>query len=262
MSGVSIIVLTRDNERIIGDLLKSAHWAEEIVIVDSGSTDSTRQAALSAHPRVRFMERALDSFAEQRNFGIDNATQDWVFHCDSDERFTEKLSAEVRQCIVNSPKGTAWNVVERFYWRGRRTSFIDGPWGGMVKLHRRGEARFTGKIHEQIVFNGPIRLLGEPIEHHTEMTLDELVCKYQAYSSREAEAGLAGERALDRSALALLYRPAKRLFGFVLIKGAYRDGLPGLLWACLQAFSVFLTYAKFQACRSGLGALVRRDNGK
>lgn len=262
MSEVSIVVLTLNNERIIGNLLKSACWAEEIVIVDSGSTDRTRQVALSSHPNVRFIERDLDSFAAQRNFGIDHSTQEWVFHCDSDERFTENLGAEVRRRISDAPPRAAWNVIERFYWCGRRTSFIDGPWGAMVKLHRRGEARFSGTIHERIYFDGHVGLLSEPIEHHTDMTLDELICKYQVYSSKEAEAGLSGTRVLDRSATAILFRPAKRLIGFIIFKGAYRDGLPGILWACLQAFSLFLTYAKFQAYHSGFGALVRRNDGE
>lgn len=258
---LSVVVPTFNNAAILEDLLISVAWADEVVFVDSGSSDNTQEVALASHPRVVFLEQSLESFATQRNFGMDHATMDYVFHCDSDEVFPAVLSQELLALLKTAKQKPssldceAWNVVEKFYWFDKRLSFLDGPWGGRVKFHRRGLCRFKGRIHETMDYDGPVSLLRSPIIHRTSLSINQSLQKYMHYSDRQAMAAFQGEARLASDPWSIFWRPLRRFLGFLFIKRAYKDGLYGALWAGLQAISLFLTLAKLWSLRHGGGLL-------
>lgn len=262
---ISVIVLTYNNESIIKDFLQSVQWADEIVVVDSGSTDRTKKICLQAHANLVFVTRRLDSFAKQRNFGIDQASEDWVFHCDSDENFTPELAQEVLEMLTQAKRDPgnlpfeAWNAPQSFFWFDRPTSFINGPSGFNVKCHRRGLCRFQGSVHERIEYGGPVGLFRAPILHITRLSIDKIIDKYKDYSDKQAHAALRGEIKLPEGMSPMVYRALKRFLGFILIKRAFKDGMPGVIWAALQTISLLLTYSKLWALRNGEWRLVNKE---
>ena len=243
---ITAVVLTYNNEAIIERFMQSVSWVDEVVVVDSGSSDSTCALAKGAHPQCNVLTRQLDSFAAQRNFGLDQATSDWVFHCDSDDVVPGDLRVEIL-AILQAGKATfnAYNVIEQLFWRGHRISYCDGPWGAGVKFHRKGMARMQGAIHETASTPHLVGLTRSPIHHMTEDTLDERVLKYLNYSDREVRALLQSKGKRSVTLWDVIWKPSRRLFGQVLIRGAYKDGVPSLAWAALRSFGLFLTELKY-----------------
>ncbi len=243
---VSIVVLTYNNDDIIARFIQSVQWAYELVVVDSGSTDNTVAVASDNHPNCKVLVRRLDNFAAQRNFGIDHASGDWVMHCDSDHIVPQRLAEEIQAVAAQAPSPyQVYNVFQYLYWRSQVLTHASGPFGTNGFLHRRGLARFEGQIHEKLVTDHPVGMLKNRMVHVTHKSLNDILRQCISYSDREVEAALAGERLIHGGRMNIFWRPIRRLISSFVLKGAYRDGIPGMAWAVIIAFRSFLVQLKY-----------------
>lgn len=256
---LSIVILTFNNENIIADLLLSVAWADEVIVVDSGSADGTLDIVRAVGGRVRVLERKLDSFSSQRNFAADAATMQWVLHCDSDELVDDTLREEIEELLASDAAGKletpAWNIKLSFRWFSCRLPFVDDFWGGGVKLYRRGVCRFVGDVHEYSDFAGKIGKLSSPITHWTRITFSESVVKYLHYGNRESRLNTIKNKKWAGSAFGVIFYPLRRFFGLLLVKQAYKSGIPGLLWIFLQSLSLYFAHLAYYLRVRNLGIL-------
>lgn len=235
---ISIAVITYNNEAYIEDLIQSSKWADEVIIVDSGSTDKTINIAESILPNAKIIYRKFDNFSNQRNFAAEQSTCDWILHCDSDEVIPPELSDEIAIRLQNTQIETsAFNVTREYYWLGKRLSHCDGPNGMGAVLHRRDKATYVGKIHEKLVVDGSIELLSNKMKH---------ICHDSVYSRITKLAKYAFEESISRpppkeSTLHnILFLPTRTFLGHFIFRRGYRDGLNGLIYCILQSIGKML----------------------
>jgi glycosyltransferase involved in cell wall biosynthesis len=267
-AGVSVFVMTRDEEVNIARCLESVRWCDDVVILDSLSRDRT-VAIASAFPNVRVFERRFDDFSGQRNHGLHQLgfRHSWVLVVDADEVVEPQLAVEVTE-IARRGAAVAADV-----FLVRRKVFMDGRWVRrnitsdfwIARLMRPGKVRYEGAVHERLRFDGRSGRLQAALEHHQfSKGVDDWLARRLRYARLEAEARAAGlyprGRAGDllspdplarRAALKALYTrlPARWLVYLVynlLFKLAFLGGRDSLRYILLEAHS-----QRFAARRPG-----------
>ena len=239
---VSAIVVCFNEEENIGACLESLAWCDEIIVVDSFSTDRTVEICHRYTDRV--IQRAWAGYRDQKAFAHSQATKDWVLLVDSDERVTADLKEEICQALAQNDNEYSGYALPRlvFYlnrWWRRGGWYPDYD----VRLFRRERATWGGSDpHERILVEGKIRRLRNPLHHFTYRDIEDHLERINRFTSISArELGKSGQR--WRLADALL-RPAGRFFRFYFLKRGFMEGFAGFYVAVTAAVYVFLKYAK------------------
>ena len=240
---LSVILITKNEAENIVACLESVAWADERVVVDSGSTDDTVQLARAAGARV--IETDWAGYGPQKNRALDAAQGDWVFSIDADERATPELRAEIERAMSAPGQHVAFAVPRRSSYCGR--FMRHGGWwpDHVVRLFRRGAGRFSDdQLHERVVVDGPCGKLGEPLIHYTYRDLEEVIAKVNRYSTLSATMMFeAGRRAGMPSAIARGFWTFLR--GYVFRLG-FLDGAEGFMLAVSNAEHTYYRYAKLR----------------
>lgn len=252
----SVLILTRNEEQNLPDCLASVKWSDDIVVLDSCSTDQTAALAKTADARV--FERPFDDFAAQRNYALDKIPfrHSWVFHLDADERFTEPLRREC-ETVIAADQHSGFLVPSKLMFMDKWLR-----WSGMypvyqMRLMKLGEIRFIQAGHGQREADAKrgVGKLHEPYLHYNfSKGLDDWREKHDRYSSKEAEESLqerqkgqigwhdlwgndpvARRRALKRLSMRLPCRPTLRFLYMYVFRLGFLDGRPGLLYCRLLA---------------------------
>ena len=252
---VSVIVIAKDEEKMIGDCLASVKWADEIILVDSGSADKTIEIAKKCGAKiVNFPFKKLE-FAKWRNAGLKAAKGDWILYLDADERVTPELKEEILQAIVATPRRsafahhprsrfTAYEIPRKNFYLGKEVHY-GGAWPDYVKrLFLKEKLKYWKKeLHEDPIFEGKMGRLKSPFIHLTHRDLSSMVEKTKEWSKIEAklldEAGhppVTWWRIL-RVMLTEFWCRGIKLQGL-------RDGVVGWIEVIFQMFSRFVTYAR------------------
>jgi Glycosyl transferase family 2 len=246
---LSVAIVTLNEEHNLPRTLASVAWADEIIVVDSGSTDRTVEIARSFSAKV--IVRAWPGFAAQKNFAIAQCTGAWVLSLDADEELSSELQQEIRALLQSQP------IAEAFYLR-RHNLFL-GRWikhGGFypdakLRLFRRaGSAtpQFTTRpVHETIAFTGPTATLQHDLIHHAYPTLASYIEHMDRYSTLGAEILISKGRT-SASLLAFLWNvylvPQLTFQWNYFCRGGFLDGREGLLLHLYQAVYTSWKYAK------------------
>ncbi|MAG34698.1 MAG: hypothetical protein CL878_00390 [Dehalococcoidia bacterium] len=243
----SVVILTLDEAAHLPACLQSVAWADEVIVLDSGSTDATRKLARAAGARIHV--HPLRNFAHQRNIGLALARGDWVLMVDADERVTTRLRREVGE-VAGAPD----NVVGYHIPRQNR---IFGRWvrhtgwhpDHQLRLLRRGYAWWEGPVHEAPRLDGGVGWLTSPLIHENYETVQEFFGKLDSWSElamQESHFQLRGTDSglLTEEAVAMMQQPIEE-FVRRFVKGeGYRDYLLGLTLALLQSMYPALVAAK------------------
>lgn len=239
---LSVIIITKNEAANILGCLESVAFADEFIVVDSGSTDNTVALARDFGARV-VVTPDWPGFGPQKNRALDLATGDWVLSVDADERVTPELAQAIRGAM-DDPRSDAWEMPRLSWFCGR---FIrhGGWWPDYVlRLWRRGAARFTdAAVHERVVpDSGRSARLGPHLLHYPYPDFDALVTKINRYSSDAAAMMHAkGRRANVFTALGHSFWTFVRIY---LIRRGFLDGRHGLVLAVTAAAGSFFRYAK------------------
>ena len=244
---IAACVIAFNEEDCIGDCLASVAWADEILVVDSGSTDGT--VAIAREKGARVIVRDWPGYAEQKNFALGQAAADWVLSVDADERVTAELAAAIRGLLAAPGEGVAGASVPRRTWYLGRW-IRHGGWypDRKVRLVRRGRGRWDGEhVHERLVADGTVRALDGDLLHLSYRGIADHLRTIDRYTT-EAALGLAARGA--RGALGgMLVNPPLKFLKMYLIKAGFLDGLPGFIAAVMGGYYVFLKYAKLWELR-------------
>lgn len=252
---LSVIIITRNNEGTIRRCVESVAWADEIVVVDSGSTDRTMEICREFTSRVS-QTPDFPGHGPQKNRALDLATGDWVFSLDSDEWVTEELRAEIERVVASPGNRTAFMVPRRSSFCGRFMRH-SGWWPDYVRrLFRRGTARFSDdQGHDRLIVTGPAGKLSQPLLHETVTSLDQLIDKMNVYSGMTARnLYQSGRRA---SILTALLHGAWAFFRTYFLRAGFLDGREGLMLAVSNAENSYYRYAKLML----LAEREKRGNG-
>ena len=237
---LSVTVITLNEEAEIGECLASVAWADEIVVVDSGSADRTVEIAKKYTERVLYHE--WPGYAAQKNWALGQASHDWVLSLDADERVAPDLQAEIREALT-APAHAGYYIGRKNFFLGRWIRH--GGWSPdyTIRLFDKRKGRFTEReVHEVVRLEGSAATLKHPIEHYTYRSLaayQERVGRYAALAAREMRKKGRRFHAWDPVA-----HPLWTMFRMYFLRQGFRDGIDGLLLAGLYGYYTFLKYAK------------------
>lgn len=238
---VSAYVLTFNNRRTIERCLKSLDWVEELVVVDSLSTDGTYEICQRCTEKT--YQRPWTGHRDQYQYAADLTTKEWILFVDADEEIPLELAREIRKRLQGGAEGVdAFFVYRRTYYLGRWIRY--GGWypDGEIRLYRRTKGKWEGGLHAKIAVNGRVESLKNQYLHYTYRNISDQIQTIDKYSQIAAEDMVReGERF---SFLKLLLHPLFRFFKEYLLKSGFRDGFPGLVIIVSTMFYVFIKYAK------------------
>jgi glycosyltransferase involved in cell wall biosynthesis len=249
---LSAAIICQDEEHAIEACLESVAWCDEVIVVDSGSTDRTVELAKKYATRV--VAHPWPGYVAQKNFALDQTSGDWILCLDADERVTPALRAAIERALGAPPAVDGFEVRRHVFYLGR---WIDhGGWypDWKLRLVRRGRARWGGvDPHDKLLADGPVARLDADLVHLTYRDFADHLRTIDRFSDVVA-AQWASEGRRFSIARAVLHPPVKFLECWVWKRG-FLDGWPGFAIALASAFYVFAKYVKlFERTRAGAPA--------
>jgi glycosyltransferase involved in cell wall biosynthesis len=255
---ISCAIVVFNEERNIREALDLVAWMDEIIIVDSYSTDHTVEICQEFTPHV--FQRKWNGFGEQKNFAIDHATSHWVFILDADERVSDDLRAEIPRVLEASDQAgpVAYSLPRKNYYYGEWVR-----WGGVypdyqLRLFRRGVGRLDdSEPHNRFVFEGLHGYLTNALDHYTELTIEDHFKKFNNFTTLAAR-----ERGKTKKTVRwtdLTVRPLFTFWKYYFRRQGFRDGVRGLIVCVFASMYTFVKYAKlWDATRQDASQLDRR----
>jgi glycosyltransferase involved in cell wall biosynthesis len=238
---LSVTVITRNESANIAKALESVAWADEIVVVDSESTDDTVAQAQRFTSRV--VVRPWPGYAAQKNFAASLAAHDWILSLDADERVPPALAAEIRTTLAADPRHAGYRIPRVAHHLGRWIRTTDWYPDDQLRLYDRRAAQWTGAyVHESVAARGTVGRLQNELYHYPYRDVAdhlETIDRYTTLAAREMHE--AGRRS---GPLQIAGHPPFAFLRNYLLRGGFRDGVPGLIISTLNAYYVFLKFSK------------------
>ncbi|WP_128546282.1 glycosyltransferase family 2 protein [Larkinella soli] len=243
---VSAVMITWNSARILPEVLKALCWCDEVVIVDSGSTDRTLDIA-RAHG-CRTLHRDFDGFGTQKGFAVCQARNPWVLVVDADEIVTDELRDEIRRRLADPGDCRGFEVPISLVFLGRLLRY-----GGEYKMphlrlfDKRCGNYNTARVHEDVVLNGPVGRLSHHMLHDSYGSLHEYFEKFNRYTTAGARDLLSrGERG---SIAQIIFRLPITFLKEYVLKRNFLNGYPGFVWSLFSAMYPVVKYAKLRELR-------------
>ena len=237
---LSAVLITRNAAAVLEDCLESLAFADEIVVVDSASTDETAQIAERRGARV--VQKEWLGFGLQKQFAVDQAKHDWVLCMDADERLSPALAAEIQKELA-APVSPVYRMPRRNRFLGRWLSHGEGYPDWSPRLFNRLNARWSDDlVHEKVLYAVTPGTLKGDLMHDSRDDLTAYLDRQNRYTT------LAARQAYDNgrsaSVFHLLLSPVVRFFKFYILRLGFLDGLPGLLHISIGCMNSYMKYAK------------------
>ncbi len=247
---LSVIVLAKDEEKVIGDCLESVKWADEIVLVDTGITDKILKIAKKYQARIVEAKSKSLAFARWRNLGKEKAKGDWILYLDADERATPQLREEIQRVIAKN-KFAAYKIPRRNFFLGREMKH-GGAWPDYVqRLFRKSKLKgWQDQLHEWPIFEGKAGKLENPIIHLTHRDLTSMLNKTIKWTKIEARL-LYQAKHPPVVWWRFLRMMATKFFERIVKQGGWRDGTEGWINAIFETFNTFIIYARLWEMQRG-----------
>ncbi len=237
---VSVLVIAKDEEQNIEACLRSARWAREIVLVDTGSSDCTLELAHGLADKI--LRRPWQGYARTKQEALAEISFDWVLWLDADERVTRELANDIAN-VLKRPGHAAYAVPRKAYFLGRWIKHAGWYPGYVPRLFQKNRAGFNAAlVHEGLEVRGSVGRLNSPLLHITDRTLEHYMGKFNRYTTLAA-------RELDRRGRGfhrrdLLTHPLGIFLRMYLFRAGFLDGTQGLMLVLLSSAYVFAKYAK------------------
>jgi glycosyltransferase involved in cell wall biosynthesis len=237
---LTVIIITKNEELHISLCLESVKWADEIIVLDSGSTDKTISVCKKFTPHV--FETDWQGFGIQKQRALEKASFDWVLSLDADEIVTSELHAEI-ETAMQSTKYSGYKIPFLSTYCGKQIKNAGWYPNYHLRLFRRSESEFTTDVvHENVKVKGEIGFLKSPVLHDSYADLNEVLIKVNSYSSLNAQKLF--ERGEKSSLSKAIFRALWKFFQTYFVKTAFLDGQHGLMLAISSAEGVYYKYLK------------------
>lgn len=244
MQTVTVIIPTFNEEKYIQDCLHSVSFANQIIVVDSFSTDETVSIAKKFNCEI--IQRKFDNFSNQKNAAIHLAKSDWILFVDADERVTQKLQFEIKETIKNASH-SAYKIRFPHFYMNR---FLYHTENKVVRLVKNESVSFEGEVHEKLIHKGSVGVLKNFMLHYTYKGLFHYINKKDSYAWFQAK--MAKDKNKSATYIHLLFKPFYRFLHTYIIRRGFLDGIPGLAVATIDAYGVFSRYVKMILIDKGL----------
>ena len=244
---VSAVIITYNEEAIIDQTLSKLEWCDEVVIIDSGSTDKTVEICREHLCTVFY--RTFNGFGEQKKYGVSKAKNDWILFIDADELLSEPLIEEIQEELSKKEMDVAGfeislNLVfmNKVFRYGKETNC------NRIRLFNKKSGNWDGSVvHEKVVLNGPVKRLKNNILHYSYTNYSQFLKKIDLYSTLGAKQ-LLNRRPNKNKFLVALGIPFN-FFKYYIIDRNFLNGYPGFTWALFNSLYHFVKYLKLQELR-------------
>lgn len=239
---LSGVVTSFNEEHNIADCIESLLWCDEIILVDSFSTDRTPEIAKS-YDKVRFFQRAYYGAGAQKNWALQHVKHDWVFLLDADERCTPELRDEVQEVLRAGAEYSAYTINRDVYFLGKPIRYSGWQHDRVARLFRRGTAYYENRrVHSLLHTSGPAPILRHSLLHYmVDRSFDEYAFRIARYGYwGAAQAWRDGERCRPFHVFA---RPVWRFIRTYGLQLGFLDGQRGLVFCLLQAYGTYIKFA-------------------
>ncbi|MDA3885286.1 MAG: glycosyltransferase family 2 protein [Candidatus Delongbacteria bacterium] len=238
---LSVAIITKNEENNIARCLNSVSWADEIVVVDSGSTDKT--VDICEKHSCKIITTDWLGFAKTKQFAVDNCSNDWVLVLDADEEITEPLKIKI-ELILQNPKFSGYRIKRSSFYLGKLIKHCGWDKDYTLRLFDKNKGKFNEKlVHESIIIkNGKIGIIEEVMLHYTYPTVDLHYAKMEMYSELGAKTLFNKGR---RSGISnAVIRGALKFIKMYIVKLGFLDGKTGFILSINSSYGVYLKYLK------------------
>lgn len=241
---VTALIITLNEASHIEACLTSVAWADERLVIDSGSTDDT--VAIATRLGATVITRPFDGYSAQKNFGASRAANDWIVSVDADERVTPELAADMKAAVAAPGDHAGFRMPRVTFHLGRWMRCTDWYPDNQLRLYDRRKARWNGRlVHESVVADGPVGRLNDELQHYAYRDIAHHLDTINKYTTLAAEEMHARGRRTGPLEL-LLHPPAAFLRNYIL-KGGISAGTAGIIVSVMNSYYVFLKFAKLAA---------------
>ncbi|MDX8390501.1 MAG: glycosyltransferase family 2 protein [Mariprofundaceae bacterium] len=238
---ISVVVITLNEENNIKRCLESVQWADEIVVVDSGSSDETCNIAKSLGARV--IHNDWPGFGEQKRFATAAAKYDWVLSLDADEWLSHAAKTSIQTLFSSTPALGVYKIRRRHYFMGKLLRYGISYPDDITRIYNRQKANWNKRaVHESIETDLTTGFLSGDILHESSPSLSFYIAKLNQYTSIQAKDLARQEK--KASMIHLTFHPMWQFVRGYILKLGFLDGIPGLVHNIIAAFNTFLRYAK------------------
>ncbi len=240
---ISVIIITKNEADNIEDCLKSVQWADEIIIVDSESNDTTVETARKYTQKI--YTRKWEGYSKQKQYALSLASNEWVLSLDADERVTVELRDEIKSGLDDNYDG--FSISRRNYFLGKHITGCGWDNDYQLRLFRKSKTTVTDRyVHESFKVNGRIGKLSSRIDHYSYRTLKDAIAKMNNYSTLEARQKYKDKKV---SPLDFVTHPASAFLQYFIVRKGYKDGKYGLMVSLLHAMTNMQIYMKIWELR-------------
>ena len=237
---LSAVLITRNAAPVLDSCLESLAFADEIVVIDSASSDATAEIAERRGARV--VQKEWLGFGRQKQFAVDQARHDWVLCLDADERLSPQLAAEIRKALA-APVSPVYRMPRRNRFLGKWLSHGEGYPDWSPRLFNRLSARWSDDlVHEKVLYAVTPGTLAGDLMHDSGDDLSAYLERQNRYTTLAARQAF--EKGRSASVLHLLLSPVVRFLKFYVLRLGFLDGLPGLLHISIGCMNSYMKYAK------------------
>jgi glycosyltransferase involved in cell wall biosynthesis len=238
---VSAVIITYNEEENVRRTLSQLYWCDEIVIVDSFSTDKT--AGICKAMGARVFTRVFDGYGTQKRYAVSQALNDWVLCIDADEVLTDKLIEEICKNLNGTAEYSGFSIRMNMVFLD--SEFVFGKESGraFLRLFNKQHGGFTeDKVHESIQVNGPVKKLQHTIRHYSYTSLNQCLEKCNRYSTYSAE--MAFKKGKNKSVFAVVFGIPFNFFKYYILERNFMNGLHGFYWSVFSTYYHFAKYVK------------------
>lgn len=236
---ITAIIPTLNEESCVGEAIQSVSFADEVLVIDSHSSDRTVEIARDMKANV--IERRFDDFSSQKNYAISRAKYDWILFIDADERVSEALGKEIIHAARNPEGKVGFHVFRTFFYLGRRIRYGGWQTDKVIRLFDRRHCAYNGNlVHETIETTGPLGYLENRLDHYSFRDREHYASKLENYARLQAEQLYRENKKWHVGHL--LIKPPFRFFVHYVLRLGFLDGRPGRVLAHEHAKGVLKRY--------------------
>lgn len=238
---LSAVLIACNEEKRIQACLDTLQFADEVIVIDSGSHDRTPEIARKAGARV--FTRLLDNFSAQRNYAMSLAEGQWVIFIDADERITLELRVLIEKTIRDPAACDGYTILRINHILGGPMLHGANSEDHPLRLVKKGKGEWQGLVHEKLVVNGTVGALTRELQHVTTQSLEEYFAKFNLYTTLDAREMLRKGQKVP-GWLTILFRPWAEFVYYYFIRRGFLDGSRGFVFQVLSSFYLFVKYLK------------------
>lgn len=239
MEKISVIIITKDEEKNISDCLESVEWADEIIVVDSESTDKTVDIAKQFTDKV--ISRKWEGYVSQKRYALNLANNEWVLSLDADERITTELKEEILN--LEPADFSGFKIRRKNFLMNKEITSCGWEKDYQLRLFNKDKTSLNNRlVHEKFVVDGQVSTLKTPMLHFTFSSFEEYLTKINIYTSLKAQELFSKKKKVG--ALTIFSHTVSAFFAFFIIRRGFKDGVYGLIISLLHSSSTMMNYIK------------------